>query len=159
MSHRLRSKVFSVLLGLAFLLMTTGCNPRSLPVVGDQLRWLDQKTTEETDRAIAKDPQLQEIEKVCNSIPKDQSFSLYAKRMAHTYPLTLFYFYSSPKNYDTAEREFGEYFQKGEWERREIGSVNRVVEYKNETYRVTIQFGGMGPNANYGFSCERGVTE
>lgn len=140
---------------IAVVFLSLGCNPRNLPIVNDQFQKLDEKIMKETDEAIAKTPELQKLDAICTSIPKGEQFKLYSKRLAHNYPLTLFYSYSSSEAYDSADRRFKEYFAGMQWTHQEIGSMNPVSEYTKFPYRVTIQFGGMGPNATYGFSCEK----
>ena len=140
---------------LIFLIAFSACNPRELPVIRDGVRKLDEQTTLNTDAAIAKNPELKDLDELCNAIPKHESFQLYGKSIGRNKPLKLFHNYKSAEDFRTADSRFSSYFANSGWNSKDdIGTWHTVREFTNEKYRVTIQYGGMSSNANYGFSCE-----
>jgi hypothetical protein len=146
---------FNLLIAISMFFAFAGCNLKELPVVRDQVRKMDEIATAETDKAIENSPELQELDSICTHIPLNDSFRLYGKRIAPNYPSTLFYSYDSSEDFETASRRFTEHFAGLGWASRQLNAVNRITEFRSEKFRVTIQYGGIGKNANYSFSCEK----
>ena len=139
---------------LIALIAFPACNPRELPVIRDGVRKLDEQTARNTETAIANNPELKDLDEVCNAIPKNESFVLYSKSIGRNKPLKLFANFQSAEDFEIADKRFSFYFARLGWSSADdIGTWHTVREFTNEKYRVTIQCGGMGSNANYGFSC------
>lgn len=150
-----KSIVGSVLAVAVICAFCAGCNPKELPFVRDNVKKFDEYTTKETDDAIKKSPELQELDALCKQIPLSDRFEFYSKRMASHGPPALFFFYSSEEDFLASDALFKDYFKQRGWEIRDSNSLNKISEFRNEKYLITIQYGGIGKNANYAMSCEK----
>jgi hypothetical protein len=139
---------------IIYLTIFAGCSPKTLPGIREQLKKNDEAATEEANRLIADNPDLRALNELCEQVPISENFSLYSKRIAHNYPLTIFFFYRSKDDSSLMDAQFRQYFMERNWRIRDLSSVNKITEFTNEKYRITIQYGGLGENADYSFSCE-----
>lgn len=132
-----------------------GCNPREVPGIKQTLDKLSEVRTKETDKTIKESSELQELDNVCSQIPLLTEFKFIRKSMSSHNPPALYYYYYSDMNFDKSDQAFTQYFTNNGWEISEVSSLNRTSSFKKDDIRVTIQFGGMGGDANYGITCKK----
>ena len=145
---------WSLLIPIAlFASFMSGCSYVRAPNQGS--KWIDDRNTRATDEAIEKDDTLKELAAICSSIPKRDDYVLVSKGLSHVPPPELFYNYSSSEDFETARMRFHSYLQSDDWHLEDTGQAQYYAEYRKGPYRISIQFGRMGRDANYGFSCEK----
>lgn len=153
-----KKKYMLTFVAVILLIMTfcfAGCNPKELPILKEKLKDWDEFTTRETEEAIKRNPELQELDNLCKQIPLSERFKLYSKRMASHGPPALFLFYYSEDDFDKSDKLFREYFKQNGWEIFNKNSMNRISEFRKNNYIISIQYGGVGQSANYAISCEK----
>lgn len=124
------------------ILLCLGCNEAQI--------------TKYTDEAIKNSPELQELEKVCTQIPLPQDFQFVRKGGIDDQRIMLTYLYYSETEYGKATAVWINYFNENGWKKvKEDNSYPKVIEFRNDRFRVAIQHGGIGKTSNYGISCEK----
>jgi hypothetical protein len=147
---------FSVCL-ILFILVGLGCNPKNLPGIRGKLKEWDEERTKDTERTIEKTPKLQELDSICKQVPVPADFKFIAKHLTwivNQEPL-ISYFYYSKTDFDKAENNFRNYLITNGWESLKSDHLNKVNVFKKDNFKIHIQYGGVGSDANYSISCEK----
>lgn len=147
--------LFSIILLLAIVFYTVGCNPRQLPIIKDRLTEMDNVGTEETKEAIKNNAKLQELDNICKQIPLPEGFKLIAIQLSPNESPILTYYYYSENDFEKSDNYFRQYFVENGWSIVENKSLNRISSFRNDNYKINIQYGGMGANANYAINCSK----
>lgn len=151
----LNPTIFIVLIIL--ILISLGCHPRNLPVFKQMAEKADKAATERAKRLIEEDAEFKRIDKICREIPLLSDFNLIVmKALSNSKGIS--YFYTSSVDFDTAEKQFRQYFKDNQWKVLDHSSITRNDEFTKENYRVAIQYGNVG-NADYSIHCGKWSPE
>jgi hypothetical protein len=131
------------------------CNPRALPFIKDRLKANDEINTKNTEEAVKTDEKLKELDDLCKTIPIPDSFKFYSKDRSVRGSDLIFVHYYSDDNFNDSDKYFREYFLSNQWSLTEDNGVNRITEFRKNGKRIVVQYGGIGVDANYGFTCAR----
>jgi hypothetical protein len=146
---------FTMPVAVIILFLTLGCNPRALPFIRDKLKANDEMNTKNTEEAVKTDEKLRELDDLCKSIPLPDSFKFYSKSRSVKGSDLIFVYYYSDDDFNNSDKYFREYFSSNQWSVTEDNSVNKTTEFRKDDKRIVIQYGGIGIDANYAFSCKR----
>ncbi|MCU0238818.1 MAG: hypothetical protein MUC29_05195 [Pyrinomonadaceae bacterium] len=135
--------------------MISGCNPKGLPFIKEYLRKNDELNTKQTNEDIKTNAKLKELDDLCKSIPLPDSFKFYGKQRSYKHSNLLSFYYYSEDSFDKSDKHFREYFLSNGWKLFEENYVNRITELRKDDKAITIQYGGIGIDANYSFACKR----
>lgn len=114
----------------------------------------DEFLMEQAEKAIQNSPQLQEIDKVCKDIKLPANSQFIWKGGLDDEVITITYHYFSNTEFREARSIFIDYFKANQWRLvKETDSIFQTLEFRNDKYRVNIQYGGMGKRVNYSFNC------
>lgn len=143
-----------ILIVLLLLCICFGCNPRELPFVRDIVTKSEDSTTEQTEKAIAKSPELQKLNSICNSFPRPEDFKFTWKGGLDDEVLALSIHYYSDINYEEAKSFFiNSLVESGGKLINEDDSYPKSIEFKKANYKIIVQHGGMGSRSNYAIDC------
>ena len=138
---------------LMFFLASCGHTSNSLEA--ELLR--EQQQTQEAERAISEQPVYREINDLCNTIQKPDSFVLVFKRMSfRAKDPYLTFGYSSPMAFDEAQKFFLNLENHG-WEAYDRGpSVrSKLIKFKKDKYRFDVEYYGDTEHGNYLIGCQK----
>jgi hypothetical protein len=153
-------KILSANLAVLFLgfitITQSACNPRENPIFRKAALENEQMITRQTEEAIKNSPVLQELDAMCKQIPLPANSQFIWKGGLDDQTISLSYHYYSETKYEEAWSLFKVYFLQNGWKlTKEDNSYPKIIEFRNDKYRVQINYGGMGEGVNYGFSCEK----
>ncbi len=153
----IRSRVRELFVVLFAALLLSACNPREFPSFKKYSEWSEKEITRQTEEAIKNDPELGELDSVCKQVPVPENFKFMRKGGLDDERITLSTFYFSNMRYEDARLVWDDYFHRSGWRlvRRNEGRISKVSEFRNASYGVIIQFGGMGKSVNYSIFCEK----
>jgi hypothetical protein len=147
---------------LAASILLTGCfNPRNLPVFKRAAEAQERKMVKYTDEAVKVSPVLQELDRLCTKeIPVPAGFRLESRTGTHeTKNPYLSYHYYSKADYKAIKSLYENYFSQKGWrviENRDGGwGPPWLAVFRKETYKVAVQYGGMGDEVNYSLFCQK----
>lgn len=152
MNTKIRMKITVSAMLAALTLVLVACNPRELPVIKQKVKEMDDFRTKETQKAVAEDPELRNLDSWCRQVPLPEGFQFVALQLSREPSLS--YYYQSDRSFDDSEEDFRKYFVRNEWEEQSSNYNNRVIVFRKDSKLVTIQFGGIGAIANYSINCE-----
>jgi hypothetical protein len=139
-----------------FFIFLTGCNFKELPIVKDLIVKNREEATKYTEEAIKNSPELQELDKMCSQIPLPKDFKFISKGGLDDQAISLSTYYYSETSYQEAKQLFKDYFNQKGWNLiKEDDSYPKVIEFKDNTFLVSLQYGGMGSDVNYSIYCEK----
>lgn len=117
---------------------------------------LDRQLERNTEEAISKSPALQEVDKVCREVPLPSDFVFVRKGGLDDQKITLSYYYSSKTKYEEAQGLWRNYFEGTGWRLIKVSDFpSKSMEFRNETYRISTFYGGMGSGVDYSIYCEK----
>jgi len=151
------SKYLRPLLLLPLICTFAGCNVREVSLFKKLAQSSDEEITRQTEEAIKKDPDLQELNRICMDIPLPQNSHLVRKGGPDDQHKSIWVLYKTPASFDDLERGWLSHFQTSTWrlkERRD-SSLMRILEFESQQSSVEIQYGGMGESANVAFGCKK----
>ena len=148
---------FKYLVVLIVALLLSACNPREFPPFKKFSEWSEKEATRQIEEAIKNDPELAELDSVCKQVPVPEDFKFIWKGGLDDQKVSFSTYYFSHIRYEDARRIWDDYFHRNDWKLvgRKEGRISKVSEFRNASYRVIIQFGGMGKSVNYSIYCEK----
>jgi hypothetical protein len=155
----MKIKNIQIAIIILFSMGLTACNPKSLPVIKDIIKYQDEKNNKETKKAIDNSIALQELDKFCQEIPILLHFELLGLNMSRKRKSFLFYNYKSSMAFENAKLKYYEkYFTNNEWkvENKVGGWGPDWMEFQNNKFKVRITHSNSGEfgEANYLINCE-----
>jgi hypothetical protein len=149
-----------VTLALAVVILCfTSCDPRQLPGFKQEAKRQDERITRETEEAIKKSPALQELDRLCTTeIVRPEGFVSVKKSRDFHQERFLSYGYHSTLDYQSVKRFFLNYFVQHGWqltEEKDHGWGPSKIEFRKDTFKVTIYDMGRGEGENYGMVCAK----
>lgn len=153
----MRTKQTTFLLGLAVLTLVFGGMSCNVFRSEQSLVNAENEEKRRTEEAIANDPRLQDLDRLCMSIPTLENSSLETKRKSFNKQTYLIYGYKSSVSYSQAKQIYTDFFLKDGWNQIEDGSGFKTayITFRKDGYRVSINYGGMGERENYAILCEK----
>ena len=136
-------------IGLVFVI--TGC--AYIPGVKDVIRKMDDDRTERAKKSIEENPRFAELAKVCSVVKTPEGSRLLSKSLSgHGFQIYDYYHVDKqrPEIYQVVS---GELFNEWRETRRDDFMGHDTYDFEKEHYRITLQLGGLGPNANFAISC------
>ena len=137
----------------------TACNPRELPGFRQEAKRQEERITRETEEAIKKSSALQELNHLCTEeIPRPEGFVSVNKSRDFNEERFLSYGYHSPLDYESVKRFYLDYFAQRGWQltkQKDGGWGPSEIEFRKDSYRVTIYDMGAGEGENYGLVCAK----
>lgn len=150
------------LISIAFLTATvclTACDPRQFPGFKQEAKRQEERITRETEEAIQKSPALQELNHLCTEeIPRPEGFVLVNKSRDFNKERFLSYGYHSTLGYESVKRFYLDYFAQHGWQltkQKDGGWGPSEIEFRKDSYGVTIYDMGAGEGENYGLVCAK----
>jgi hypothetical protein len=141
-------KPIAILAFVTLNLLFSGCNPWRLPVLKEEARRQDQRITRETDEAIKKSPKL----------PRPSGFELVNKDRDYNEETFLSYGYRSALDYQSVKQFYIDYFAQNGWKltkQKEGGWGPSEIEFRRDSYRVSIYGMGTGQGEKYDIVCAK----
>ena len=145
---------------LTVSLCFSGCTPRDLPGFKQLSQREEDRITRETDEAIKKSAELQELDRLCTQqIPRPDGFVLVRKYRDFHENRFLGYGYHSTQPYPAVKEYYQRYFGEQGWQstNEQKGGAwgDPKIEFRNDKYRVIIYDVGTSPRFRYVLDCGR----
>jgi len=151
------AKLTLTILALIVLVVVSGCI-RQNPLFRKIAEREDAKRIKYTDEAVAKSPELQELDRLCTKqIPLFTGFSPNGRFAGPTTKIELYYFYRSSATYAQVKTFYVNYFSQNGWtltRQKEDGWGPSEFEFAKQPHKIIISHGGLG-DADYAISCEK----
>jgi hypothetical protein len=166
MSYRKFSVLWLLVILTTPVLCLSACfNPRNTPIFKKLGGDWERENAKYIEEALRTSPVLQDIERLCvKEIPLPEGFRLVSRtgndKKKNPY---LSYKYYSVADYRGIKPLYEKYFAQNGWrvtENREGGwGPPCHAVFRKDSYKVAIQYGGMGDEVNYAFSCQKVFEE
>lgn len=141
------------------LIACLGCNFKELPIIKGAIKQMDERRTEDAKRVIRENPKFAELSRICADAVVPEGTSKISTGLA-SQGVAIYEFYFSDRSREDVYGFVEKRLVDSGWKktRDEEFMGHEIYDFEKGGYRINLQLGGVGPDANFSIWCEDSKT-